>query len=106
MRALSPTLRHTHVHIAEMLTRITHNVSTYLLKQRERDDVTMFSCSGYVCCSSSMIPIATSSSKHTMLFSLPGLTLVLAPHLARSYHHLFPLPMFTETSLPARYDHM
>ena len=26
----------------------------------------------------------------------PALTLVLAPHLARSYHHLFPLPMFEE----------
>merc|ERR1712136_26478 len=25
-----------------------------------------------------------------------GLTLVSAPHLARSYHHLFPLPVFTE----------
>lgn len=25
-----------------------------------------------------------------------GLTLVSAPHLARSYHHLFPLPRFTE----------
>ena len=25
-----------------------------------------------------------------------GLTLVSAPHLARSYHHLFPLPPFTE----------
>lgn len=25
-----------------------------------------------------------------------ALTLVLAPHLARSYHHLFPLPMFEE----------
>ena len=28
-----------------------------------------------------------------------GLTLVLAPHLARSYHHLFPLPMFNEIIL-------
>ena len=26
-----------------------------------------------------------------------GLTLVKAPHLARSYYHLFPLPAFTET---------
>ena len=25
-----------------------------------------------------------------------GLTLVSAPHLARSYHHLFPLPAFNE----------
>ena len=25
-----------------------------------------------------------------------GLTLVSAPHLARSYHHLFPLPSFEE----------
>ncbi len=25
-----------------------------------------------------------------------GLTLVSAPHLARSYHHLFPLPPFEE----------
>ena len=30
-----------------------------------------------------------------------GLTLVSAPHLARSYHHLFPLPPFEEVS---RYD--
>jgi transcription initiation factor TFIIH subunit 2 len=29
-----------------------------------------------------------------------GLTLVLAPHLARSYHHLFPLPMYTEVVPP------
>jgi transcription initiation factor TFIIH subunit 2 len=28
-----------------------------------------------------------------------GLTLASAPHLARSYHHLFPLKPFTETSL-------
>ncbi len=28
-----------------------------------------------------------------------GLTLVSAPHLARSYHHLFPLPAFIEVSL-------
>ena len=28
-----------------------------------------------------------------------GLTLVSAPHLARSYHHLFPLPAFDEVSL-------
>ncbi|CAI8057955.1 General transcription factor IIH subunit 2 [Geodia barretti] len=28
-----------------------------------------------------------------------GLTLVKAPHLARSYYHLFPLPAFTETLL-------
>jgi len=28
-----------------------------------------------------------------------GLTLVSAPHLARSYHHLFPLPAFTEVPL-------
>lgn len=28
-----------------------------------------------------------------------GLTLVLAPHLARSFHHLFPLQVFTETAV-------
>ena len=28
-----------------------------------------------------------------------GLTLVSAPHLARSYHHLFPLDAFQEISL-------
>jgi len=28
-----------------------------------------------------------------------GLKLVLAPHLARSFHHLFPVPLFTELSL-------
>uniref|UniRef100_A0A671VHI3 General transcription factor IIH, polypeptide 2 n=1 Tax=Sparus aurata TaxID=8175 RepID=A0A671VHI3_SPAAU len=28
-----------------------------------------------------------------------GLTLVLAPHLARSFHHLFPLQAFTESSV-------
>lgn len=28
-----------------------------------------------------------------------GLTLVSAPHLARSYHHLFPLDAFQEVSL-------
>ena len=37
---------------------------------------------------------------------LPGecpvcrLTLVSSPHLARSYHHLFPVPPFEETSAP------
>lgn len=30
---------------------------------------------------------------------LQGLTLVLAPHLARSFHHLFPLQAFIESSV-------
>ena len=30
--------------------------------------------------------------------SFKGLTLVIAPHLARSYHHLFPLDAFQEIS--------
>jgi len=34
----------------------------------------------------------------------PGLTLVSAPHLARSYQHLFPLPQFTETDLSTTED--
>lgn len=33
-----------------------------------------------------------------------GLTLVSAPHLARSYHHLFPLKCFSEVSLTERYQ--
>ena len=33
-----------------------------------------------------------------------GLTLVSAPHLARSYQHLFPLPQFTETDLSTVVD--
>ncbi|RMX58207.1 hypothetical protein pdam_00000025 [Pocillopora damicornis] len=33
-----------------------------------------------------------------------GLTLVSAPHLARSYQHLFPLPQFTETDLSTPMD--
>ena len=33
-----------------------------------------------------------------------GLTLVSAPHLARSYQHLFPLPQFTETDLSTPVD--
>jgi hypothetical protein len=33
------------------------------------------------------------------LFYVLGLTLVSAPHLARSYHHLFPLDPFQEIPL-------
>lgn len=32
-----------------------------------------------------------------VLFYLQGLTLVSAPHLARSFHHLFPLQAFVES---------
>lgn len=54
-------------------------------------------CTGYFC-----------PQCHSKYCELPvecrvcGLTLVLAPHLARSYHHLFPLPTFVETQLPHR----
>lgn len=43
---------------------------------------------------------------HTRFCELPtdckvcGLTLVSSPHLARSYHHLFPIPLFTELTPP------
>ncbi|XP_071109139.1 general transcription factor IIH subunit 2-like [Haliotis cracherodii] len=51
-----------------------------------------FSNSGYFCpqCKSKYceLPIECKAC---------GLTLVSAPHLARSYHHLFPLPAFKET---------
>ena len=33
-----------------------------------------------------------------------GLTLVKAPHLARSYYHLFPLPAFIETACERYYE--
>eukprot|EP00762_Andalucia_godoyi_P001097 ANDGO_01990.mRNA.1 General transcription factor IIH subunit 2 len=33
--------------------------------------------------------------------SVCGLTLVMSPHLARSYHHLFPVPIFAETTTNA-----
>lgn len=36
---------------------------------------------------------------NTSLLSALGLTLVSAPHLARSYHHLFPLDAFQEIPL-------
>ena len=37
---------------------------------------------------------------HSSLGSMPiGLTLVSAPHLARSFHHLFPLDAFQESPL-------
>lgn len=37
--------------------------------------------------------------KYDSVFYLLGLTLVSAPHLARSYHHLFPLDAFQEIPL-------
>ncbi|KAJ7560332.1 hypothetical protein O6H91_04G124700 [Diphasiastrum complanatum] len=33
-----------------------------------------------------------------------GLTLVSSPHLARSYHHLFPVPVFEEVPLDAKFS--
>jgi transcription initiation factor TFIIH subunit 2 len=33
-----------------------------------------------------------------------GLTLVSSSHLARSYHHLFPLPLFQAVPLAPTYD--
>ncbi|XP_064642235.1 general transcription factor IIH subunit 2-like [Lineus longissimus] len=52
-----------------------------------------FSTSGYFCpqCKSKYceLPVECKAC---------GLTLVSAPHLARSYHHLFPLPVFKEIS--------
>uniref|UniRef100_A0A672LIT9 General transcription factor IIH subunit n=1 Tax=Sinocyclocheilus grahami TaxID=75366 RepID=A0A672LIT9_SINGR len=39
------------------------------------------------------------SSHSQRLLSATGLTLVSAPHLARSFHHLFPLEAFQETPL-------
>ncbi|XP_064384841.1 general transcription factor IIH subunit 2-like isoform X2 [Halichondria panicea] len=61
------------------------------LDQRSIDHVTT---SGYFCprCSSKYCELP-------VMCKVCGLTLVLAPHLARSYHHLFPLPMFRETVL-------
>ena len=35
---------------------------------------------------------------HVHVYVFAGLTLVKAPHLARSYYHLFPLPAFTEST--------
>ena len=33
------------------------------------------------------------------MISIVGLTLVSAPHLARSYHHLFPLASYNEVDV-------
>ena len=35
-------------------------------------------------------------TQEDFLVLITGLTLVSAPHLARSYHHLFPLPIFID----------
>ena len=43
----------------------------------------------------------------TSLVNDLGLTLVSAPHLARSYHHLFPLPVFAEKQIDQpRYENI
>eukprot|EP01132_Coremiostelium_polycephalum_P000961 gene961-1224_t len=49
--------------------------------------------SGYICprCSSKSCELPTSCQ-------ICNLTLVSSPHLARSYHHLFPIPLFEEVN--------
>lgn len=54
-------------------------------------------------CLSSSLPLSLSPLSYTLLSPIPpsppiGITLVLAPQLARSYHHLFPLQMFKEST--------
>ncbi|KAM7430924.1 General transcription factorIIH subunit 2 [Porites harrisoni] len=58
-----------------------------------------FSTSGYFCpqCKSKYCDLPVECK-------VCGLTLVSAPHLARSYQHLFPLPQFTERDLSAIED--
>lgn len=64
------------------------------------DEPSKLSCDGYNCpqCLSKYceIPVECISC---------GLTLVSAPHLARSYHHLFPVPPFKEILFTKQVDH-
>jgi len=57
----------------------------------KRESKLLFARTGYVCpqCKSR-------ASELPMDCSVCGLKLVLAPHLARSFHHLFPVPPFEE----------
>eukprot|EP00957_Ditylum_brightwellii_P188003 14313325-Ditylum_brightwellii.AAC.1 len=69
-------------------TRETGDVPSLIHATRDKK---LFARTGYVCprCKAKASDLPTDCT-------VCGLKLVLAPHLARSFHHLFPVPPFVE----------
>jgi len=81
-------------------TRETEDVPTLIhAVSVTRDNKLFFGRTGYVCprCKAKASEIPSDCA-------VCGLKLVLAPHLARSFHHLFPVPPFVEVAEDAQVD--
>jgi transcription initiation factor TFIIH subunit 2 len=83
------------VHVVRFIKKLKYSKSllTYYEKSHLETSDNRFSTGGYFC------PIC--NNKYCELpveCKVCGLTLVIAPHLARSYHHLFPLEPYKEVS--------
>jgi len=76
------------------------NAPSYCLCHIENEGYSSLSRAGYNCpqCGSRYCELPVECKQC-------GLTLVSAPHLARSYHHLFPLKPFTERRLTAHNEY-
>ena len=77
-------------------TRETKDIPTLMYavaSAAAKDDKLFFARTGYVCprCKAKVSELPTDCT-------VCGLKLVLAPHLARSFHHLFPVPPFEEVA--------
>ena len=77
-------------------TRETKDVPTLMYavaSAAAKDNKLFFARTGYVCprCKAKVSELPTDCT-------VCGLKLVLAPHLARSFHHLFPVPPFEEVA--------
>jgi transcription initiation factor TFIIH subunit 2 len=72
-------------------TRVSTEVPTLVHATR---DTKILARTGYACpqCQAKMTDLPTDCA-------VCGLKLVLAPHLARSFHHLFPVPAFSEIAM-------
>lgn len=71
----------------EDIANLMHSAST----TSKRESKLTFARTGYIC-----PQCKTKASELPVDCTVCGLKLVLAPHLARSFHHLFPVPPFEE----------